>query len=921
MVRSVAWTHSLAVPQVGPLVYAAAHERKLRSDLPDPTRALAMSTLETTVTIEATMPPDGTGPSRRTANTEPSPGEIDGESLPNVAKRLDNFVILSKLGSGAMGVVYAAFDDNLGRRVAIKLLRPSLSRQTPRFQREAQALARLQHPNVVSVHHFGRHEDRLFLVMEFVAGKTLREWLKLGPHSREKVLSVFKDAGRGLAAAHEANLVHRDFKPDNVMVGDDGRVRVMDFGLVHEDGGGLEELLSSDGGSREDREVAQRRLDSALNLELTQPGALLGTPAYMAPEQHLGRPTDARADQFAFCVALWEALYGRRPFKGESWQELIDNVTNRNLVEPRRGADVPNWLRAVIERGLTTEPCERWDSMDELLEALDQDPTRRRRGLIAGAVSLTLVMSSIVGYRSYLDNEREEAAAAAAAAEQALHARCAAEGQGIEQVWNPELRALVSKAMLGVDHPIAKDAWQRTAAAFDDYSAKWASARAQVCVEEAEDPERATLARACLDARAQAIGSLARVFTKFKDDADILDAITSAASLPAVGDCIDDQLLDRNVSLPAPEIVSEVEAVRQLIADAAANAAMGRFDTAKGEADAAVTEAERIGWSPLTAAALYQRGKSDISLDNYAAGERDLEAALFLAGEHDSPVAINAAGALVFAAGWQRRTEDALRWGKVGQLIVTNNDAEGTLFHAKFLADLGSVHGWEAQRTHTAESSAEAIACFKNALQIYERRLPPEHPLQAFALNNLGVAHQEIERYADALVYHSRALELRKRNLPPSHPDIGYSHLGIGRVYFQQGKFELAVASLERALSNWETSYGEDALKIAYPMIDLGLSLEANGQFRAAQGHLERALKLREAATKGANPSELAMTRFALARVLWAQGKLARAELLARAAGLTYQSSGDAERTAFAEVQAWLERHGLEALVTDPSAD
>jgi cysteine-rich repeat protein len=277
--------------------------------------------------------------------------------------RVERYRLRESLGAGAAGVVYRAFDPHLDRWVALKLVSAG---EAPRegsagwdtLLREARAMARLSHPNVVAVFDAGLHEDQAFVVMELVEGATLGTWCRQS-RSWEEVLDAFVAAGRGLAAAHLAGLVHRDFKPENVLVGEDGRVRVTDFGLAR----------------------PQHRMAASAP-------ALTGTPAYMAPEQFLGKPTDARTDQFSFCVALFAALYGVPPFRpreatGDPVQALAGPVLEGALQPPpeRPRSVVPPALYQVLRRGLSVEPEGRHPSMEALLdELLRVRADGRRRG-------------------------------------------------------------------------------------------------------------------------------------------------------------------------------------------------------------------------------------------------------------------------------------------------------------------------------------------------------------------------------------------------------------------------------------------------------------------------------------------------------------------------------------------------------------
>ncbi|HEY0135850.1 MAG TPA: serine/threonine-protein kinase, partial [Nannocystis sp.] len=283
--------------------------------------------------------------------------------------RIGRFTILRRLGRGGMGVVYAAYDDRLDRKIALKLVYASPqdgSLGQTRLLREAQALARLSHPNVVQIYEVGEHDRQVFLAMEFVSGVTLRGWSRAGAHGWREILAVYLQAGRGLAAAHAAGLVHRDFKPDNAVLADDGRVRVLDFGLARA------LLDESDDSPAHSNCLAQ--LDSQdLTNPLTAAGTLLGTPAYMSPEQLLRHPTDARSDQYSFCVALWEALYGARPFESRTLGELKQRVFSGPPRLPRVRTSVPAHLGRVLLRGLAIHPDRRYPDMDALLRDLADD--------------------------------------------------------------------------------------------------------------------------------------------------------------------------------------------------------------------------------------------------------------------------------------------------------------------------------------------------------------------------------------------------------------------------------------------------------------------------------------------------------------------------------------------------------------------
>jgi serine/threonine protein kinase len=290
---------------------------------------------------------------------------------PSMAGRtLGRYALVERLGAGAMGVVYRADDVGLGRQVALKLLHRPDDALTDRLVREARSMAQVNHPNVVAVYDVGVADGLTYIAMELVPGTSLRFWQQQ-LHTVAEIVEAYIAAGRGLAAAHAAGIVHRDFKPDNCLVGRDGRIRVTDFGLA-----------------------AARLGDSPrpVDLELTASGSVLGTPAYMAPEQFTGGNVDPRTDQFNFCVALYEALYGARPFEGKTFDELADSVCAGRVRPAPPGSRVSGALRAIVLRGLSVRPGNRFPAMDHLLAELGRDRARpwRRTAITAVAVAAAL---------------------------------------------------------------------------------------------------------------------------------------------------------------------------------------------------------------------------------------------------------------------------------------------------------------------------------------------------------------------------------------------------------------------------------------------------------------------------------------------------------------------------------------------------
>lgn len=330
----------------------------------------------------------------RPAKRAPAPLDVEQDLVREAARLglfnkdeevvVGRFKIQRQLGSGAMGIVYQALDTQLDRVVALKLLQSEMASAAPyqgraRMLREAKAMARLSHPNVVAIHEVGTHEDQVYIAMEFVPGGTLRDWMAQR-RSWPEVLQVLIPAGRGLQAAHAQGLIHRDFKPDNVLI--EGRVtpKIVDFGLARDIDKATEESAETDLGSLGER--------------LTATGTLLGTPVYMAPEQLRTERADARSDQFAFCVTLYEALYGERPFEGDDLNDL--HTAQLSFSDAPSVGNVPAWVRQVMVRGLQFESADRYPSMAALLDDLDGQPQRQipvlRRILALGALMVALLI-------------------------------------------------------------------------------------------------------------------------------------------------------------------------------------------------------------------------------------------------------------------------------------------------------------------------------------------------------------------------------------------------------------------------------------------------------------------------------------------------------------------------------------------------
>ncbi|MDC0717311.1 protein kinase domain-containing protein [Nannocystis bainbridge] len=438
---------------------------------------------------------------------------------PHEPSTIARFQVLRVVGAGGMGVVYAARDPQLDRTVALKLLHPGQlgPRGQQRLLREAQAMARLQHPNVLAVFDAGVHAEQVWIAMEYEGGGTLGDWLRAGPRRWQEIVEVLLQAGRGLAAAHAAGLVHRDFKPANVLVGG-GRIRISDFGLAR---------LGEDAIAEAEQTTEDHA--AALAEPMTRTGAVLGTPAYMAPEQLQGRQASARSDQFAFCVVLFEALHGHRPFRGDNVAQLCEAFERKAMVKPTR--PLPRALQAVLERGLQTDPEARFGSMEALLAALTRAAGRRvwRPGLAVAGVAVSAAMS--FGAYQYFAGD-PPTPAAAVLPETVTFELDERPGKSIDEVWNGErertLRAALPQVRVEVDILVT---------ALDAYAARWR----EVSATPSATKDAYNWTNTCLEDRLGALDDLATVVAEGARESAALVG-HAAEFLPDLADCAEPSL-------------------------------------------------------------------------------------------------------------------------------------------------------------------------------------------------------------------------------------------------------------------------------------------------------------------------------------------------------------------------------------------
>jgi serine/threonine-protein kinase len=800
---------------------------------------------------------------------------------------LRRFTLLQRVGMGAWGAVYAAYDPKLDRKVALKILRDPSRRGTngADLLREAKAIARLSHPNVVTVHDVSRYEAEelgslgdggdgsegqggIFIVMEYIDGVDLAAWFRETRRSWREVVEVFCAAGRGLAAAHAAGIVHRDFKPDNVMVSEGGGVRVLDFGLAranplplpgHEHGLRLAEAL--------EEQARPGTLD----------GLVMGTPAYMSPEQHRAETVDPRSDQFSFSVSLYEALFGELPFKGDSLGELLE-AKQRELDFPKRATDLPSWLQRILRRGLSADPGQRFASMEELLRALSRDSHRTRRVLLGAAAG---VLMALFGASLAMQGDTTVDA-------------CAQHGERLTGVWDETRKAELARAFEGTGQVYASSAVTSVTRALDAYTSTWVRARVAACEQAVlrsnelpSAPEVLENRALCLDRRLEAARELATLCIEHPVDV-IEHAVDATVALPPIADCEEGSSAQRRGAAP---VGSQRDRVNEISGELVR--AQARLDTADYKvgleiAAEAVSQAREVGHEPTLARALLLRGRFEAQFADAARADESIFDALVLAessGANETATLALVERAYVVGRllGDYREADRLLELAraKVSQLEL------GDLFEARIEHELVFLRRTEGR-------NAEGLEAARRLLDIRRRLGGDEHPATGdafmalaevhYKLRNFGAAAENIAqaqaawrtsrgpdhpslsaseqrlgdmawrtgRYGDAIAHHERAYDIERKARGEDHPDALRKLMGVANVLVVVGRHEEADRLLRKTLAGFEATFGADHPRTAGARLNLGTLLVEAGRLEEAELHLGQALQyLRKAHSEG----------------------------------------------------------------------
>jgi eukaryotic-like serine/threonine-protein kinase len=898
-----------------------------------------------------------------TLHASPSGPGASSDSL-TLGTAIGRYVLIDQVGSGAMGVVYAAYDHGLDRKVAVKLLRhPERGAGRRRLQREAQALARLSHPNVVAVHDIGTYRDQVFVAMEYVEGRDLRRWLTDEPRTWRQVLDVFRRAGDGLAAAHAVGIVHRDFKPDNVLIDRHGRVQVGDFGLALV---GRDLVDSGDGGAASGSSSSGEPI-------LTATGAAVGTPAYMSPEQHVGsRNIDARADQFSYCVALYEALHGARPFEGESVLALYEQIEAGTVREPPRDSPVPPWLHRAVVRGLAADPAARHPSMDALLSELRRDRTVwRRRAIAATAAAVLLGGGLALGSTSGWFAAGED--------------MCGGAGARLAGVWDAARAAELRSAFLATGSSAAEVQATTAIRYLDHYGERWAAMRRDSCeathVRGDQSSEVLDLRTACLDRRLGELRAVAasllradrEMVAQATEATRTLSPLSSCANVTALtgqvapGDEAKSRLAHEKYGAARATMLSgkwkeSIPMFREVLAEAHAAAdpalrAVALVDLADVErmvGDAKV--AEDLAYQALAAADVARAGETTVKAWIELMKVHGQEGARFEEAHRMARVARS----VLERIGGSPLLEAALEL-EVGDTYLNQgkpNVARGHLERAVALRERSGERP-EISEVPTALSQlsmlegrqgnhVKALELRTRARQLLQEAYGPEHPDVVRLMLNEAVALESVGREDEAFEIYERGLALTKngegersivaatyRNnigsiltgrgklaeglvefeaardiyaevLGAKDSNVAASDLNVASLLSELGRHDEAIARIEGALKMFEAELGQDHPDVADSLASLARAHLAAGKPAAALAPLEKALKICE--KLDGDPEIRSMAQFLLAQALVALGRdRGRALALAEASRAGFVQAN--EKDSLAELDEWQAKH------------
>lgn len=772
-----------------------------------------------------------------------------------------------------MGIVYLAHDPGLDRQVAVKILKGTFDQA--RLIREGKALAKLAHENVVTVYDVGERDGHAWLSMEYLTGVTLDVWLKPEGRSRSwnEVLRVMLAAGRGVAAAHRADLIHRDLKPSNLFIGGDGRARVVDFGLVK----------TTNPGNFDEKAVAGARVDaSAPFTTLTPPGMAPGTPAYMSPEQSRGLALDARSDQYSFCAVLWYALHGTRPFSEQS----TGTPRSSRSCNRRSMPSVPTWLNRILTRGLATDPNKRWPTMDALLAALESGTARRRRAWLA--ISVGVVMLGLLISWGMLRWDRARRVA-----------MCAARGGEISAVWNAETKVAIRHALTSTGVGFAASTYDQVVSHFDQWAGDWSSKRVQACLEgEVEGTQSVELydrSKACFSERREEFGALVALL-RSADRIVARRAAPAAAEFPGLQSCVEKSALELRPAPPRdPAMRVNVTDVRQELMQMRALEFAGKYNSALEGTELLLIAATKVGHEPLIVETGLLVGKLASRVGRLDRAVQVLSRVYVQAGTLGlDEFAAWAAIELVDTTGHvQSKYSHGWLWAQSAELFVGRLDLNDKFIHGILLQNLASIATDEGK-------FEEAYELDKKALDITMGTLGPNHPGVAIGYANLAGSLRGLGRLDEAQALAEQSLATYETSVGKNHPLNATALMTLGNIQQERADYESALSYFERALQIEQDAGFTDSPKFADQMNSAGNACKRLGRYDQARMYYQNALDLREQLF-GSENADVAATLDALGTLYAEQGDALQARalyeralrIMEKVGGVYHQSLGN----------------------------
>ncbi len=765
-------------------------------------------------------------------NSDDSFDTQETSSLESLTRGMEfgRYKIVHRIGSGGMGTVYCAFDPFLDRKVALKVLHDKVASldTEQRLLREAQAMARLNHPNVVTVHDVGMEDGRPFVAMEYVVGFDLRTWLQRDKPGWREIIDKFSAAGEGLAAAHAAGLVHRDFKPGNVMVGDDGRIKVTDFGLARAAEGDWETRGTSPGPVTVPMGDAES--SSPLDTPLTQAGMVLGTPTYMAPEQALEGQADHRSDQYAFCVSLYVALFGQHPL-GEisNLPDFVAQLESYELSPPPADHPVPSRIVAAIMRGLSRSPEDRFPDMGALLDALRLDsPQRRKRWLVAG-LGAAAVAAAAVGIFSVTAYRRN---------------LCGGGDSHVDAVWNADRRVQLEEHFVGVADDFGSQAVTAVAALLDDYADRWVTVYREACVATRIRGEHsdALLDRqmACLRRRLRETDHLLALLGAGGRDL-VTSAFDAVVGLDVPEACTVSAALVERLPLPEDETTrAAISEIEDRLAAANAERLAGDYQAALDRLTELAPQARELGYPPTLAEVMILKGYIEADLGDAEAAERSLLEGFGAAEQgRDDRSGAMAASNLMWVTGYlQGRFEEADRWSDLASAKIERLGGDERVA-AEYADTRASV-------LIKAGRHREAIEIQEHALELLTRIHGQESLDAAMAMSTMGHALSSIGEYRSAIEYYEESLALKESLVALDHPTVGFTAASLAQAYAAVLEYEKAAELCRRSLAILEKAFGPDDPQLAVSLNNLAYSLEGLERFDEARETHERSIEVVE---------------------------------------------------------------------------